>query len=222
MRPAEVEYLARSGEVLLENKKYLTTLSAQEGMVVYFKVAILCALIVASPWVLYQMWAFVAAGLYPQERAYVYRLFGPSVVLFLCGVVMWQFVVAPGAVSALIAFNNFIDVDPDLRLNEWLSLALIMPLVFGISFQTPLVMIALNRLGVFSGADYLGKWRQAFMGLAVFSAVITPTPDVITMMYLFVPMFGLYMLGIAVCTFFPPGHEAVDAAEAEAERQVAV
>ena len=68
-----------------------------------------------------------------------------------------QFVVLPGAVKALLAFNEWLGFDPDIRLNEWLGLALILPLVFGISFQTPLVMIFLNRIGMFTAQDYLSE-----------------------------------------------------------------
>ncbi len=217
--PAYLNYLTNQGENLLGNKQYLTTLSVQEAFVVYFKVAILCSVVLASPWIFYQIWAFVAAGLYPHERDYVYRFLGPSLGLFLAGVLLCQFVVLPGAVKALIAFNDWIDLDPDLRLNEWLGFALLLPIIFGISFQTPLVMFFLNRIGMFGWEDYWSKWRHATMILAVFAAVITPTPDAVTMMYLFAPMFGLYVLGVAVCKFFPPAHEE---AYREAEEQVAV
>lgn len=211
--PTQLDYLGKRGETLLENKKYVTTLSAQEAMVVYFKVSLLCGAVLASPWMLYQLWSFVAAGLYPSERAVVYRLFGPSVGLFLIGVLLCQFVVLPGAVKALIGFNRWLELDPDIRLNEWLGFALILPLVFGVSFQTPLVMFFLNRIGTFGWQDYWSKWRYAVMIIALFSAVITPTPDAITMMYLFVPMFGLYLVGIAVCKYFPPSHELADAGD---------
>jgi len=163
--------------------------------------------VLASPWIFYQIWAFIAAGLYPKEREYVYKFLGPSIGLFLTGVFLCQFIVLPGAVKALIAFNDYVDLDPDLRLNEWLGFALLLPIVFGISFQTPLVMFFFNRIGTFSWEDYWSKWRYAVIILAFFSALITPTPDAITMSYLFVPMFGLYMVGVAVCKFFPPSHE---------------
>lgn len=201
--PAKLSYLSNKGEALLESKQYLTTLSAQEAFVVYFKVSIICGIVLASPWILYQFWAFVGAGLYPHERKYVYVMFWPSVILFIAGVLLCQFFVLPGAVKALLRFNEFLGFDPDIRLNEWLGLALILPLVFGISFQTPLVMIFLNRIGMFTAADYLRKWRYACFILAVFAALITPTPDVVTMMYLFIPMFGLYLAGIVFCHFFP-------------------
>jgi sec-independent protein translocase protein TatC len=218
--PAELTYLTVKGEGLFGNKQHLSTLSVQEGFVVYFKVSILCSIILASPFLLYQFWAFVGAGLYPHEKRYVYMLFGPSLVLFLGGIFLCQFFVLPGAVKALLAFNEWLGFDPDIRLREWLGLAIILPLVFGISFQTPLVMIFLNRIGLFTAQDYLARWRGAVMILAVFAAVITPTPDVVTMMYLFVPMFGLYLAGIAVCYFFPGVPEDIE--ETEAAEEVAV
>lgn len=212
--PAYINYLNIKGETLLGTKKYLSTLSAQEGFVVYFKVSAICGIVLASPWILYQFWAFVGAGLYPHERKYVSVMFWPSVILFLGGVLICQFLVLPGAVKALLRFNEFLGLDPDIRLSEWFGLALILPLVFGVSFQTPLVMIFLNRIGLFTAADYLKRWRYACMILAVLAALITPTPDVVTMSYLFVPMFGLYLLGIAFCHFFP-GVPAEDEQPAE-------
>jgi sec-independent protein translocase protein TatC len=213
--PAHVAAFNGEGETLLENRKYLTTLSAQEAFMVYFKVSLLCGAVLASPWIFYQIWAFVAAGMYPHERNYVYRYLPFSLGLFLSGVLLCQFVVLPGAVKALLGFNEFVELDPDLRLNEWLTFAIILPLVFGVSFQTPLVMVFFNRIGTFGWEDYLSKWRYAVMVLAVFAAIITPTPDAVTMLYLFVPMFSLYMLGVGVCWFFPPEHEREEAEEPE-------
>ncbi len=217
--PAQINYMSGVGEGLLETKQYLTTLSVQEAFMVYFKVSLLCGVVIASPWIFYQIWAFVAAGLYPAERAYVHKYLPASVGLFITGVLLCQFIVLPGAVRALLAFNSWIELDPELRLNEWLGFALILPLVFGVSFQTPLVMVFLNRIGTFTAADYWAKWRLAVIVLAFFSAIITPTPDAVTMLYLFVPMFGLYMIGVGICYAFPPSHED---AWAESEEQVAV
>lgn len=201
--PAYLSVLSNQGDALVETKQYLTTLSAQEAFVVYFKVSIICGFVLASPVILYQFWAFIGAGLYPHEKRYVGMMVWPSVILFVGGVLLCQFVVLPGAVKALLKFNEWLGIDPDIRLNEWLGLALVLPLVFGLSFQTPLVMIALNRLGMFTAADYIRKWRGACFIMAIFAAIITPTPDVVTMMYLFAPMFGLYLLGIAFCHYFP-------------------
>lgn len=213
--PAHITALGSEGDGLLASKRYLKTLSAQESLVVYFKVSLLSSFVLASPWIFFQIWAFVAAGMYPNEKAYVYKYLPFSIGMFLLGILLCQFIVLPGAVKALLAFNNWIDTDPDLRLNEWLSFAILLPLVFGVSFQTPLVMFFFNRLGMFSWEDYWAKWRYAVLLLAIFAAVITPTPDAVTMLYLFVPMFSLYMLGVAICRFFPPTHEAYEEDEAE-------
>jgi len=220
--PVSVSALAGEGEGALGARRYLTTLSATEAFMVYFKVSLLCGFILASPWIFYQLWMFIGAGLYPHERKYVHIYLPFSVGLFLAGVLLCQFVVLPGAVKALLGFNKYIDLDPDLRLNEWLGFALMLPLVFGISFQTPLVMFFMNRLGMFTAADYMKRWRGATFILAIFAAVITPTPDVVTMLYLFVPMFGLYAFGIAICHFVPPSWAAMNKDEGVPDDQVAV
>jgi sec-independent protein translocase protein TatC len=214
--PGYISSLSNQGDALVGTKGYLTALSAQESLVVYFKVSIVCGIVLSSPWLLYQFWAFVGAGMYPHEKRYIRIIFLPSLVLFVSGVLLCQFVVLPGAVKALLKFNEWLNIDPDLRLNEWLGLALILPLVFGLSFQTPLVMIFLNRIGLFSAEDYLRKWRYACFILALFAALVTPTPDIVTMGYLFAPMFGLYLVGIAFCYYFP-GFDPADADEPAAE-----
>jgi len=201
--PAQLSYLSDKGTTLNGSKKYLSTLSVQEGFVVYFKVSLICGLVLGSPMILYQFWAFVGAGMYPHEKKHLYVFFWPSVILFVGGILLCQFVVLPGAVKALLKFNEFLDLDPDIRLREWIGLALVLPLVFGLSFQTPVVMIFLNRIGMFTAEDYLRKWRYACFILAVFAALLTPTPDIITMLYLFMPMFGLYLAGIVFCHYFP-------------------
>jgi sec-independent protein translocase protein TatC len=160
--------------------------------------------VVASPWVFYQLWAFVAAGLYPHEKRYVYALLPASVTLFLTGVLLCQLVVLPSAVRALLTFNDWAGYDPDLRLREWMGFAIALPLVFGVSFQTPVVMAFFTRIGVTTARGYLAYWKHAAFGMAAFAAVITPTQDVITWGYLFVPMFGLYLVGVAVCRMVEP------------------
>jgi sec-independent protein translocase protein TatC len=219
--PGYLSSLSSQGEALVGSKQYLSALSAQESLVVYFKVSIVCGIVLSSPWLFYQFWAFVGAGLYPHEKRYIRIIFLPSLVLFVVGVLLCQFVVLPGAVKALLKFNEWLNIDPDLRLNEWLGLALILPLVFGISFQTPLVMIFLNRIGMFSAEDYLRKWRYACFFLALFAAIITPTPDIVTMGYLFIPMFGLYLLGIVFCHYFP-GFDPAASTEEEPAEEIAV
>ncbi len=198
-----IAYTQKKGDLELDSSEFLKSLGVTEPFMVYFKVSLLCGIVLSCPWIFYQFWAFVGAGLYPHEKRYVHVYLPVSIGLFLLGVTMCQFVVIPAAVHALLGFNNWIGVDPDLRLNEWLGFAIILPLVFGVSFQTPLVMFFLTRIHLFTWQTYWDRWRYAVMILAIFSAVITPTPDALTMMYLFLPMFGLYCLGVFVCWWYP-------------------
>jgi len=219
--PGYVSSFANQGDALVGAKGYLSALNAQELLVVYFKVSMVCGIVLSSPWLLFQFWSFVGAGMYPHEKRYLRIIFLPSLVLFVGGILLCQFVVLPGAVKALLGFNNFLDLDPDLRLNEWLGFALVLPLVFGVSFQTPLVMFVLSRIGIFTYKDYWAKWRYALIILAALSAVITPTPDAVTMLYLLTPLFGLYMFGIGICYLFPATIRDWEKEE-EDESQVAV
>ncbi|HYT90955.1 MAG TPA: twin-arginine translocase subunit TatC [Gemmataceae bacterium] len=177
----------------------LATMSVTEAMAVYFKVTFVCGIVLASPWVFWQIWSFVAAGLYPHEKRYIHRFLPFSLGLFLGGVALCQWVVMPAAVGALLGFNEWLGLEPDLRLSEWLGFTLLMPLVFGISFQTPLVMLLLERLGVLGVDAYRGKRRIAWFVLAVFAAVITPSVDLYSMVFLWVPLGLLYELGILLC-----------------------
>ncbi|QVL34738.1 twin-arginine translocase subunit TatC [Telmatocola sphagniphila] len=200
----------------------LATMSAQEAFLVYVKVTLLCGVILASPIIFWQFWAFVGAGLYPHEREYVNKFLPFSLGLFIGGVILCQVWVIPGTVKGLLAFNSWLGLDPDLRLSEWLNLALLLPLVFGLSFQTPLVMLALNQIGLLSVEDYLAKWRHAVMLLTVFAVVVSPSPDVVTMLYLLIPMIALYFLGIYLCKLFPQPDWLSPEPGSEESREVAV
>lgn len=181
----------------------LTTLSVQEAFVVYVKVALLTGLVLSSPWVFWQIWSFIAAGLYPHEKKLVHFFMPLSIFLFLGGVFICEFFVIPKAVEALLWFNKFLGLQPDLRLSEWLGFAIMMPLVFGLSFQTPLVMLFIERIGVVEVKTFRAKRRLAIFLMGVFSAVITPTVDIFSMLLLLIPMCLLYELGILLCVLNP-------------------
>lgn len=181
----------------------LATLSVQEAFVVWMKVALLTGFVLSCPWVFWQIWLFVAAGLYPHEKKLVHVYLPVSIFLFLGGVVLCEFFVIPKAVEALLWFNRYLGLQPDLRLSEWLGFAIMMPLVFGLSFQTPLVMLFLDRIGVADVTTYREKRRIAIFLLAIFAAVITPTVDIFSMLLLHIPLCLLYELGIILCLVNP-------------------
>jgi Tat protein translocase TatC len=199
----------------------LTTLSVQEAFVVYFKVALMTGFVLGSPWIFYKLWAFVAAGLYPHEKKWVHMVLPFSIILFLGGVALCEFVVMDKAVEALLWFNEFLGMTPDLRLNEWLGFAIIMPVIFGLSFQTPLVMLFLQRVGVITVDGYRRNRRLTWFLMAAFAAVITPSTDPVSMTLLWLPMCLLYELGIWLCQFVP-GEPLLDLGAPEPEEMVEV
>jgi sec-independent protein translocase protein TatC len=199
----DISHGAHQGEFVTNYKRHLQGMGIMEGFMVYFKMSLLCGFILACPWIFYQMWAFIGAGLYPHEKKLVNVYLPYSVALFVGGTVLCQFVVMPRAVEALLGFYKWIDVDPDLRLNEWLSFALLMPLVFGLSFQTPLVMMFLNKVGIVTYETHKRTWRYAMFGLAVGTALLCPSTDVVSWLSLFIPTFGLYLVGVLICYLMP-------------------
>ncbi len=176
------------------------TLNVQEAFVTYLKVAFVSGLIMASPWVFYQMWLFVAAGLYPHERRYVYIFLPISIGLFVGGAVFCFFMVFPFVLKFLLGFNTMLGVTPQIRLSEWISFALMLPLMFGISFQLPLVMLFLDRISIFEVANYREKRRMAVLVIGVVSMLLTPA-DPMSMILMMIPLICLYELGILMCHF---------------------
>ncbi len=180
----------------LEPPPSLVSLAPLETVTIFFMVCMVAGLVLASPWVFYQIWAFIAAGLYRHERHYVTKFLPFSLILFLSGVFLCFFGVLPLTLRFLLEFNVWLGIAPTLRLSEWMSFATVLPLVFGACFQTPLVMFFLERIGICTAADYRAKRKFAILIMVVTAAVLTPGPDVFSQLMLAVPMMALYELGI--------------------------
>ena len=180
----------------VERSDGLVTLGPMEPAVIFFKVCLVTGLVISSPWAFYHVWAFIAAGLYRRERMFVYRFLPYSVGLFLAGVFMCFFVVLPLTLRFFLEFNVWLGATPMWRLSDWMGFATILPLVFGLCFQTPLVMLFLSIIGVFTAADYCAKRRLAILVIVIIAMIVTPGPDVSSMLFLSVPMLLLYELGI--------------------------
>ena len=194
--PVRAQMAVRKAESILGRRPGgLSALSVTEGFMSFVKVSIVCGLLIGSPWILYQLWSFVAVGLYPEEKRMVHYFVPFSVVLFLGGATMCQFLVIPKAIHALLWFNEWLDLEPDLRFSEWLSFAMWLPLIFGLAFQTPIVVMMLARVGIVPTEVIKGKRRIIWFVMAILSAMITPQ-DIYSMLFLFVPLCLLLELGI--------------------------
>ncbi len=189
----------------------IQALGAHEAFMIWLKAGFVAGLVLSSPWLFFQIWQFVAAGLYPHEKRYVYLYLPFSLGLFLAGAALAFFFVFRPVLDFLFSFNASMNIDPDPRISEWLSFVLILPLGFGISFQLPLVMLFLNRIGIFSIRAYLEKWRIAILVIFVASMLLTPA-DPISMLLMAGPLTALYFGGVLLCMWMPRGRNPFDEA----------
>ncbi len=174
----------------------LISLAPLETITIYFMICMVSGLVLTSPWVFYQIWAFIAAGLYRHERHYVKKFLPFSLGLFLSGVFLCFFGVLPYTLQFLLQFNVWLGIEPTMRITDWMSFATILPLVFGVSFQTPLVMLFLERIGIVSGDDFRQKRKIAIVVIVAAAAILTPGPDMFSQIMLAIPMVLLYELGL--------------------------
>lgn len=191
----------------LTQDAHLNTISTNsfEPMVVYFKAAFAAGLVLASPAIFYFIWQFVASGLYKSEKQYVHIYLPLSLTLFIVGAGIAYYFALDQMLKFLFWFHERMGIEPYPKLSDWIMTVVLMPLGFGVSFQLPLVMLLLERIGIFTVADYLGKWRIAVVVIAVVSMVLTPGSDLSSMILMFVPLTGLYFVGIFMCRSMPGG-----------------
>ncbi|MCF3134795.1 twin-arginine translocase subunit TatC [Streptomyces olivochromogenes] len=154
------------------------------------KVSLMAGVVLASPVWLYQLWAFVAPGLHRHEKKYAYGFVGTGVPLFLGGA-YFAYKVLPTTAKVLIGFTPH-GVNNLLPLDDLLDLVTRMVIVFGLSFELPLLLIMLNLTGALTGRRMLGWWRAMILGITVFAAVATPSTDPLTMLALAGPIWVLY------------------------------
>jgi len=192
---------AASGGQGLSPQDRLIILSPAEAFIAYMKVSLIAGLILTSPWVFYQIWMFIAAGLYESERKYVRTAVPFSTTLFVTGALFFLFVIAPVTLRFFLGFSDIVGVASNWTLSKYISFITIMMLVFGIAFQTPIAVFILVRTGLVSIGTLRSIRKYVLLGLAFVSAVATPSPDPFSMCALLIPLYGLYELGIILSIF---------------------
>jgi sec-independent protein translocase protein TatC len=152
--------------------------------------------VIASPYVLYQIWLFVAPALYKHERSAVTGFLFSTVFLFLAGIAFGYFVTLPYVLRFLVSFKG--PVEPMISVNEYFDLILMVLLGLGLVFELPILIFFLSLFGIVTPKFLWHNFRYAILVIAVTAAIITPTPDAQTMLIFMVPMVLLYFVGIAV------------------------
>ncbi len=177
-----------------EDSTGLNVLSPIEYFSIYVRVGLLCGLILASPWVLYQLWAFIGAGLYKREKKWVVVFTPVSIVLFIAGLACLYYTVLPLTLRFLIRFSQGM-ATPMFTWTHYVAMVLNLALGFGLGFQTPLIVIFLAVTGLATLSQLRGMRKYVIMAILVFAAILTP-PDITSQILLAVPMLALFELGL--------------------------
>ncbi len=200
---------------LPEGQRALNYTSYLEPFLVYLKVALYGGLFVSAPWALWQLWLFVAPGLYRREKRMVIPFLASGTALFYAGAAFCYFLVMPYAFPALAAIAGP-DMRPLLTMREQLTLVLAMMLGFGIIFEVPVVIAFLSLIGVVD-ASFLSKYRRhAVVVNVIVAAIVTPTGDPFNLALMAIPMIVFYEIGVLLARILGKKPEARADGEVEA------
>ncbi|WP_042295936.1 twin-arginine translocase subunit TatC [Paraburkholderia bannensis] len=165
------------------------------------KVTLLVAFIIALPLVLYQIWAFIAPGLYQHEKRLIAPLVCSSYALFLAGMAFAYFVVFPNILRVMAHYNAPLGAAMNTDVDKYLGFAMTMFVAFGVTFEVPVCVVLLVRIGLVTVAQLRANRAYVVVGAFVVSAVVTP-PDVFSQLMLAVPLIALYEVGIVAARLF--------------------
>jgi sec-independent protein translocase protein TatC len=197
----------------LEDKLYYT--SPAGGISLVINLGLYLGIVLAMPWVLYQIWLFVAPGLYKHERKAVASFIVSAMFLFLGGIAFGYFVMLPKVLSRVIGFMNDGPIKPLISVNEYFSLIVVVLVGLGIIFEMPVVIFILSLFGIVTPRFLLRNFRYAMLLITVLAAIVTPTPDATTMLVFMAPMIVLYFVSVLVSYVVLQRKAAQARAEAE-------
>lgn len=182
-----------------EDDKLIVT-SAMEPFSLYVKVSFYTAIALAVPFLLWQIWAFVAPGLYPHERGYITPFIGLSSISFVLGAAFAYYVLFPPAARYLLGLGS--DFRLLLKADDYFDFIIIVMLAMGVVFQMPAITYVLARIGVVSARFLLRVWKTALIVILVSAAVLSPTSDIPNMLLFAAPMIVLYVISIFIAWIF--------------------
>jgi sec-independent protein translocase protein TatC len=186
-----------------------------EGFITYFKVSFFAALVLAFPFILYQAWRFIAPALYKHEKQVLVPFIFFGTILFAAGASFCYFIAAPPAFKFLLSEYSSEYVKAFPTIGEALSFFMALTFGFGLVFEFPLVVFVLARLGVVNSQMLRSKRRYAILISGVAAAIITPTTDALSMMFMLVPLLVFYEIGILVAWIFGKKKEEIAAGEVD-------
>ena len=177
---------------------HLMNTGLTEQFMIHMRTAIYAGLLVASPYIIYELFRFVSPGLYENERRYAVWIVGLAYIMFLIGTLVNYFVVFPLTVRFLGTYQVSPDVANMLTLQSYVDTLLSMSLVMGVVFELPVICGLLGRMGLIT-SNMMGEYRRhAIVAILVVAAIITPTTDVFTLLVVALPIYLLYELSIQI------------------------
>ena len=187
-----------------QHEPVLIAIQPAEKFLVYLKTSLLFGLLISSPWVFYQLWAFISAGLYSEEKKYIRFIVPISAVLFVAGAAFLIKVIAPVTMLFFIGFDPGVDfVKDSWTLQNYVSFVVSLTIVFGLAFQLPIAIVCVEKLGIISLAALKNSRKYVVLLIAIVAALATP-PDVVSQVALILPLYALFEISIFVCWFTRP------------------
>ena len=190
----------------------LVYLNPIEPLNFYLKIAFFGGVILASPFVLYQVWLFISPGLYKHERRYVFPFMAATVTLFFSGAFMGYYYVYPHALTFLIHFGD--QFKPMVTINEYMGLFLTVVLGLGVVFEMPILIFFLALFGIVNSRFLWKNARYAILIIFIIAGILAPTPDPLSMVVFSTPMLILYAISIGVAHLVHPDRRRAKAAKA--------
>ena len=164
----------------------------------WINIGIYVGVALAMPYVLYQVWLFVAPGLYKHERKAVTAFIFFGTLLFLCGAAFAYVIMLPQMLDFLVHFTKEFSIQPLIDVGEYYNLILIVTVGIGAIFEMPVIVYILSLFGLVTPRFLIKNFRYALLLITVAAAIITPTPDATTMLIFMLPMVGLYFVSVFV------------------------
>ena len=207
--PDIFQLLARPLLDVLPKGAHMIVTDVTGSFFVPIKVTLMAAFVLALPVVIYQVWAFVAPGLYQHEKKLVIPLVVSTYTLFLIGMAFAYLLVFPTVFSFMVSYNEPLGADMSTDIDKYLSFAMTTFLAFGFTFEVPVVVVVLVRLRMVK-LEKLKEIRPYItVGAFVVAAVVTP-PDVLSQLLLAIPLCVLYELGLLIARFYQPKEEGLE------------
>lgn len=180
----------------LDDKLYFMSPAGFVGL--YINLGLYLGIVLAMPWVLFQIWLFVAPGLYKHERRATASFIVSAMFLFLCGIAVGYFGLLPLVLTKVIGFSAGGPIQPWISVNDYFDLILVVLVGLGVIFEMPVVIFILSIFGIVTPKFLLKNFRYAMLVITILAAIVTPSPDATTMLIFMAPMVILYFISVLV------------------------